>query len=123
MASGRSRNLSLYDVGTIRLTESHYSAALPGSSTDGRAEPHGSNAAAVLLRVTEARIEDIGYAICRVAPHDLERIDARAGDVLKITGTTPAVARAEISGDGQTGMVQVDGTTRSNCGAGLAEQV
>jgi transitional endoplasmic reticulum ATPase len=51
------------------------------------------------------------------------RMSAESGDVLKITGGTIAVARAEISGDGYEGMIQIDGTCRSNCSAGLQEQV
>ena len=78
---------------------------------------------ALPLRVAEARVEDIGHAIARVAPTDLVRIGARPGDVLKITGGTLAVARAELSDDEHEGVIQIDGTTRSNCGAGLEEQV
>ena len=51
------------------------------------------------------------------------RIGARPGDVLKISGGTSAVARAELSDEGQEGVIQIDGTARSNCGAGLQEQV
>ncbi|HEV8316321.1 MAG TPA: AAA family ATPase [Vicinamibacterales bacterium] len=80
-------------------------------------------ASAVTLRVAEARIEDIGHAIARLAPADLVRIGARPGDVLKITGASVAVARGEISNDGYEGAIQIDGTARSNCGAGLQEQV
>jgi transitional endoplasmic reticulum ATPase len=75
------------------------------------------------LRVAEARVEDIGHAIARLAPADMLRIGVRAGDVLKITGGTIAVGRAELSDDGFEGMIQIDGTCRSNCSAGLQEQV
>ncbi|MBI3400796.1 MAG: AAA family ATPase [Acidobacteria bacterium] len=80
-------------------------------------------AAAITLRVAEARVEDIGHAIARLAPDDLVRIGARPGDILKITGGTTTVARAELSEPGQPDRVQIDGTARSNCGAGLEEQV
>jgi len=80
-------------------------------------------ASAVTLRVAEARIEDIGHAIARLAPADLMQMGARPGDVLKITGGMVAVARAELSNDGLEGVIQIDGTARSNCGAGLQEQV
>ena len=33
--------------------------------------------AAIMLRVAEARVEDIARASARVSPHDLERIGAR----------------------------------------------
>ena len=80
-------------------------------------------AGTLTLRVAEARIEDIGHAIARLAPTDLVRIGARPGDVLKITGGTVAVARAELSDDEHAGVIQIDGTARSNSGAGLQEQV
>ncbi len=80
-------------------------------------------AATLTLRVAESRVEDVGHAIARLAPADLQRLGARAGDVLKITGGTLAVARAEVSGEGHEGLIQIDGTCRSNCSAGLQEQV
>ena len=80
-------------------------------------------AATLTLHVAEARVEDIGRAVARVAPSDLQRIGARAGDVLKITGGTMGIGRAEISDDGHEGMIQIDGTCRSNCSVGLQEQV
>jgi hypothetical protein len=79
--------------------------------------------ATLKLRVAEARVEDIGRAVARIAPGDLRRIGARAGDVVKISGSATAVGRAELSDDGHEGMIQTDGTCRSNCGAGLQEQV
>lgn len=56
-----------------------------------------SPATTLTLRVAEARVEDIGHAIARLAPADMLRIGARAGDVLKIAGGTVAVVRAELS--------------------------
>jgi transitional endoplasmic reticulum ATPase len=82
-----------------------------------------SLAETLTLRVAEARVEDIGHAIARLAPADLQRMGARAGGVLKITGGTIGVARAELSDEGYEGMIQIDGTCRSNCSAGLQEQV
>jgi transitional endoplasmic reticulum ATPase len=82
-----------------------------------------SAAATLTLRVAEARVEDIGHAIARLAPADLQRLGAQVGDVLKISGGTIAVGRAELSDEGFEGMIQIDGTCRSNCSAGLQEQV
>jgi transitional endoplasmic reticulum ATPase len=79
--------------------------------------------ATITLRVSEARVEDVGHAIARLSPADMQRIGAKAGDVLKITGGTIGVARAEFSDDLHEGMIQIDGTCRSNCNAGLQEQV
>ena len=82
-----------------------------------------SLAATLTLRVAEARVEDVGRAIARLAPADMQRIGARAGDVVKITGGTSSVARAELSDELHEGVIQIDGTARSNCGVGLQEQV
>jgi transitional endoplasmic reticulum ATPase len=83
-----------------------------------------STAAVTLaLRVAEARVEDVGHAIARLAPSDLQRLRARAGDVVKITGGTTAVGRVEAGDESHEGMIQIDGTCRSNCSAGLHEQV
>ncbi len=80
-------------------------------------------AGTIALRVAEARVEDIAHAVARLSPADLERIGAKAGDILKITGRTEAVARAAAGDPHHTGIVQIDGTLRSNCGAGLEEHV
>jgi transitional endoplasmic reticulum ATPase len=85
--------------------------------------PSSSLPSTLTLRVAEARVEDVGHAIARLAPADLRRLGARAGDVLKITGGAVGVARAEHSDDGHEGLIQIDGTCRSNCSAGLQEQV
>ena len=75
------------------------------------------------LRVAEARVVDVGRGIARVSPSDLLRLGARKGDILKITGGTAAVARVELSDESFEGLIQIDGTCRSNCNAGLQEQV
>jgi len=79
--------------------------------------------ASIILRVAEARFEDVGHAIARLSPADILRLGAKAGDVLKITGGTVGVVRAELSDDGHEGTIQIDGTCRSNCSVGLQEQV
>jgi len=65
-----------------------------------------SPATTLTLRVAEARVEDIGHAIARLAPADMLRIGARAGDVLKIAGGTVAVARAELSDESHEGVIR-----------------
>jgi transitional endoplasmic reticulum ATPase len=82
-----------------------------------------SAATVITLRVSEARVEDVGLAIARLAPSDLARMQARPGDVLRITGVTVGVARAEASDESHVGSIQIDGTCRSNCSVGLQEQV
>src|SRR5262245_49186884 len=78
---------------------------------------------AVTLRVTEARVEDTGHALARLAPADAPRIGAGPGRVVNVTGGTAAVARAERADDSHEGPIQIDGTARSNCGVSLQEQV
>jgi transitional endoplasmic reticulum ATPase len=82
-----------------------------------------SAAGTLTLRVAEARVEDIGHAVARMAPADLARIGARPGDIVKVVGRTPTVARAQIAEPALEGVIEIDGTARSNCGAGLQEQV
>jgi len=86
-------------------------------------EPATSTTPTVMLRVAEARVEDIAHGIARLAPADLARIGARIGDILKLTGRTIAVVRADVSDEAHVGTIQIDGTIRSNCGAGLDEPV
>ena len=57
---------------------------------DSSTSPAG---ATVPLRVAEARVEDIGHAVARLAPGDLARIGARPGDIVKIAGRTMTVAQ------------------------------
>ncbi len=105
-------------MGTIRLTD------LGIDMSRAAIAPHQDTPVATLtLRVAEARVEDIGRAVARLAPADLLRLGAQAGDVLKITGGTIGFARAELSHEGHEGTAQMDGTCRSNCSAGLQEQV
>jgi transitional endoplasmic reticulum ATPase len=86
-------------------------------------EPATSTPPAIMLHVAEARVEDIAHGVARLSPADLERIGARIGQIVKLTGRTTAVARAEVSDPQHDGVVQIDGTIRSNCGASLDEQV
>ena len=85
--------------------------------------PGSTSVPAVTLRVAEASVDDIAHAIARLSAADLARIGGRPGNILTITGRTTAVARAEVSDSGQDGVIQIDGTLRSNCGAGLEEPV
>jgi len=108
------RNVTLSDgSGSQEPTASHAMTEVAASSLE----------TTLALRVAEARVEDVGHAIARLAPADMLRMGARAGDVLKITGGTSGVARAELSDEQHEGMIQIDGTCRSNCSAGLQEQV
>ncbi len=111
-------------VGEQNVTLSEASGRQEQTASHAMTEVAASSLGTTLaLRVAEARLEDVGHAIARLAPVDLLRLGARESDVLKITGGTVGVARAELSDEGHEGMIQIDGTCRSNCSAGLQEQV
>ncbi len=82
-----------------------------------------AHVASLTLRVAEARVDDTGHAIARLSTSDLVRLGVRPGAIVQITGRTVAVACADVADDLRAGTIQIDGTQRSNCGAGLDEQV
>ncbi len=82
-----------------------------------------SETLAMTLRVAEAQVDDTGHAIARLSPAVFERLGLHPGAIVQISGRTAAVARAERGDPHQEGTIQIDGTQRSNCGAGLDEPV
>ena len=111
-------------LGSSRVTDlENNSAAGSTAAADANSRAPQSSGTSLALRVAEARVEDVGHGIARLAEADLRRIAAQPGDVLKITGSGIAVGRAELSEPSNEGHIQIDGTCRSNCGAGLQEQV
>ncbi len=103
--------------------QKHRVDLVDGNSHRPERAGHATTATSLTLRVAEARVEDVGHAIVRLAPADLRRIGVCSGDVLKILGSTIAVGRVEEGDESHEGMIQIDGTCRNNCGAGLQEQV
>ena len=73
------------------------------------------------LRVTEAQTKDASRGIARLDPADMERIGATIGDVISIQGDKKTVAKAmpAYMADRGKGIIQIDGITRDNAGAGL----
>ena len=78
-----------------------------------------------MFRVAEALQKDVGRALVRLDPHDLEKLKAGIGDVVEINGKRATVARAMPAYAAQRGqgLIQMDGIVRANAGAGLGEQV
>ncbi|MBI4498614.1 MAG: CDC48 family AAA ATPase [Chloroflexi bacterium] len=77
------------------------------------------------LRVAEALPRDVGRAIARLDPADIERLGAAIGDIVAITGKGRTVARlmpAYVAERGK-GLVQIDGILRENAQAGLDDRV
>jgi transitional endoplasmic reticulum ATPase len=83
------------------------------------------NETAVSLRVAEALSKDVGRALVRLDPRDLERLKATIGDVVEIAGRRKTVARAMPAYAAQRGqgLIQMDGIVRVNAGASLDEPV
>jgi transitional endoplasmic reticulum ATPase len=79
----------------------------------------------IKLKVTEALTKDVGRALARMGPEDIERLDAAVGDTVEIEGKRKALCKVmpayqEIRGHS---WVQLDGLTRENAGVGLDETV
>jgi len=79
----------------------------------------------IKLKVTEALTKDVGRALARMGPEDLERLQAAVGDTVEIKGKRKALCKVmpaykEIRGQSR---VQLDGLTRENAGVGLDETV
>ncbi|MBI4297230.1 MAG: CDC48 family AAA ATPase [Chloroflexi bacterium] len=76
------------------------------------------------LRVAEALPKDVGRAVARLDPQDMARLEARVGDILRILGKRPALARAmpAYPQDRGQNIIQIDGILRENAQAGLGEK-
>ena len=79
----------------------------------------------IKLKVTEALTKDVGRALARMGPEDLERLEAAVGDTVEVEGKRKALCKVmpayqEIRGQSR---VQLDGLTRENAGVGLDETV
>ena len=77
------------------------------------------------LKVAEAQSRDVGRAIARLDPKDMERIKAEVGDIIEIKGKRRAVAKAMPAylEDRGKGIIQMDGIIRENAQIGLGEKV
>jgi len=77
------------------------------------------------LKVTEALSRDMGRALARMGPEDLEKLGAAIGDIIEVSGKRKTVCKAmpaykELRGQSR---IQLDGLIRENAGAGLDEFV
>lgn len=77
------------------------------------------------LKVTEALSKDMGRALARMGPEDLEKLGASIGDIVEVTGKRTTVCKAmpaykELRGQSR---IQLDGLSRQNARAGLDENV
>lgn len=77
------------------------------------------------LKVTEAIGKDVGRAFARMGPEDLKHLHVAIGDIVEVVGKRTTLCKAmpaykELRG--QT-LVQLDGISRENSGAGIGEFV
>ena len=84
-----------------------------------------SESAARKLKVTEGLKKDVGRALARIDPEDLEKLQVSIGDIIEIAGKRKTVCRAmpaykEFRGQSR---VQLDGISRENAGAKIDEFV
>ena len=79
----------------------------------------------VSLSVVEARTRDVGRGVARVDPDSMLALGLEAGDLVSVTGSRAAPARVLPTFPDLRGqdVVQIDGLTRHNAGAGLGESV
>jgi transitional endoplasmic reticulum ATPase len=77
------------------------------------------------LKVAEALSKDVGRALARMGPEDLEKLGVAIGDLVEVAGKTQTVCKAmpaykELRGQSR---IQLDGISRENAGAGIDESV
>jgi transitional endoplasmic reticulum ATPase len=79
----------------------------------------------LVLRVIDARPEDIGRGIAKLAPEDLELLGLAIGDMISLMGKRRAVAKAMRTyvKDTHKGFIALDHVLRANAQTALAEQV
>ena len=77
------------------------------------------------FKVAEALPKDVGRGLARLDPKDMAELGVETGDVVEVTSKQTTVARivpahAELRGKH---LIQIDGISRANAGAGLGEAV
>jgi transitional endoplasmic reticulum ATPase len=81
--------------------------------------------ATLTLKVVEAQAKDVGRAIARVDPKDMERLGLQVGECIQIEGKRKTVAKAMpcFPEDRGRSIIQIDGLIRENAKASLDEKV
>ena len=79
----------------------------------------------LVLRVIDARPEDIGRGIAKLAPEDLEALGLAIGEMVSLTGKRRTVAKAMRTyvKDTNKGFIALDQVLRTNAQTALAEQM
>jgi len=79
----------------------------------------------ITLKVKEALAKDVGRALARIDPEDMQSLGLEVGDIILIEGKrqTPAKVMPCYAEDRGKGIIQMDGIARANAQAGLDEKV
>ncbi|MBU1736120.1 MAG: AAA family ATPase, partial [Verrucomicrobia bacterium] len=79
----------------------------------------------ITLKVKEALAKDVGRALARIDPEDMQALGLEVGDIIVIEGKrqTPAKVMPCYADDRGKGIIQMDGIVRANAQAGLDEKV
>ncbi len=77
------------------------------------------------LKVAEALSKDVGRAMARMGPEDLERLGVAIGDLVEVAGKRQTVCKAMPAYQDLRGQsrIQLDGLSRENAGVGIDEAV
>ncbi len=83
------------------------------------------NTGSLKLKVTEALSKDVGRALARMGPEDIERLNITVGDFVEIIGKRKSACKVmpaykELR---EQSRIQLDGITRENAGAGIDDFV
>src|SRR3990167_3288881 len=80
---------------------------------------------ALKLRVTEALSKDVGRALARIDPQNLERLEVEIGEIVEVIGKRRTVCKAMPAYKEHRGQSRIlmDGLSRDNAGTGLDESV
>jgi transitional endoplasmic reticulum ATPase len=79
----------------------------------------------VILRVMEALPKDVGRAIARIDPEDMNNLDLEVGEIVEVEGkrkTAAKVMPCYVQDRGQN-IIQIDGIIRENSKTGIDEKV
>ena len=84
-----------------------------------------SQIASVTLKVAEGQTQDVGKGLARLDPADISRLGAAVGSIVRITSKKVTVAKLMPAFREARGkqVVQIDGITPNNAGAGIGEKV
>lgn len=84
-----------------------------------------SQIATITLKVAEGQTQDVGKGLARLDPADMSRLGAAVGSIVRITSKKVTVAKLMPAFREARGkqVVQIDGITRNNAGAGIGEKV